>query len=396
MIIESGQTVPATETSALTGERISELRRQFPILASSIYLYNCSQGALSNAVLEGMQEYTESWRTSSAPWDEWMAKYEAIRDAFARFINADRDEIAILTSASAGINPIANALRFDSRNKVVMGEFEFPTMGQIWLAQQARGAKIQFLEAIGNRIPTEAYANAIDESTAIVPLTHVSFVNGFRSDVSAITQLAHKRGALVFLDGYQDCGTRPIDIKALGVDFYVTGALKYLLGPPGVAFLYVRGGLAEQLTPPITSWMAQREPFAFNAKLLDPAPNARRFEGGSPPIPSIYAALPALELLRSVGLTNVAAQIKKLASVFKEGARDLGIEIKTPLDSEGPLVVLRTHDSSTLVAKLAERRIIVSARHDGVRFAFHFYNTLDDVAEALRALKDNLDLTVRS
>lgn len=386
----------STESSTLTDERISELRRQFPILESNIYLYNCSQGALSKAVQAGMQEYAESWRTSSAPWDEWMAKYDAIRNEFAQFINAGRDEIAILTSASAGINPIANALQFDGRNKVVMGEFEFPTMGQIWLAQQARGAEVQFLDAVDNRIPTKAYAKAIDEKTMIVPLTHVSFTNGFRSDVSAITRLAHERGALVFLDGYQDCGTRPIDVKALGVDFYVTGTLKYLLGPPGVGFLYVRHGLSERLTPPMTSWMAQRDAFAFNTKLLDPAPNARRFEGGSPPIPNIYAALPGLRLLREVGLVNVAAQIKKLASAFLEGARDLGIEIKTPYDSEGPLIVLRTHEPAALVAKLTERRIVVSARHDGVRFAFHFYNTLRDVSETLCALKDNLNLTVRS
>ncbi len=74
----------------------------------------------------------------------------------------------------------------------------------------------------------------------------------------------------------------------------------------------------------------------------------------------------------------------------------MGIEIKTPHDSEGPLVVLRTHDPSSLVAKLTDRRIVVSARHDGVRFAFHFYNTLDDVGETLSALKDNLNLMVRS
>lgn len=384
------------ELSTLTDERIADLRREFPILKSSIYLYNCSQGALSKAVEAGIEEYAESWRTCSAPWDEWMLKYEAIRDEFAQFINADRDEIAILTSASAGINPIANSLDFNGRNKVIMGEFEFPTMGQIWLAQQARGAEIQFLKATGNRIPTEAYARAIDEQTRIVPLTHVSFMNGFRSDVSAITRLAHERGAFVFLDGYQDCGTRPIDVKALGVDFYVTGTLKYLLGPPGLAFLYVRRRLSEELKPTITSWMAQQEPFAFDAKLFDPAPSARRFEGGSPPIPNIYAALPALKLLRQVGLANVAAQIRKLASAFLQGARNLGIEVKTPSDSEGPLVVLRAHDPSTLVERLADRRIVVSARHDGVRFAFHFYNTLDDVSETLRALKDNLNLTVRS
>lgn len=384
-----------TET-ALTDERIAELRRQFPILENSVYLYSCSQGALSRAVEGGMQEYAESWRTSGAPWDDWILKYDAIRAEFADFINASPDEIAILTSASAGINPIANALNFEGRNKVVMGEFEFPTMGQIWLAQQARDAKIQFLSAQGNRIPLEAYEKAVDERTMIVPLTHVSFVNGFRSDVAGITRLAHARGALVFLDGYQDCGTRPLDVKALGVDFYVTGTLKYLLGPPGVAFLYVRGGLAEKLTPPITSWLAQRDVFAFNTKSLDPAPNARRFEGGSPPIPSIYAALPALRMLRELGLANIAAQIKKLTSAFLNGLRDLGIEVKTPLDSEGPLVVVRTHDPGGLLAKLTERRIVVSARHDGVRFAFHFYNTLADVEQALNALKDNMSLMVRS
>lgn len=381
--------------TAFTDEQVAELRQQFPILGNRVYLYSCSQGALSKAVLGGMQEYAESWRTSGAPWDDWIIKYDAIRAEFADFINASPDEIAILTSASAGINPIANALHFDGRNKVVMGEFEFPTMGQIWLAQEARGAQVQFLPAEGNRIPTEAYEEAIDDKTAIVPVTHVSFANGFRSDVTAITRMAHAHGALVFLDGYQDCGTRPLDVKALGVDFYVTGTLKYLLGPPGVAFLYVRRGLSEQLTPSITSWLAQREVFAFNAKSLDPAPNARRFEGGSPPIPSIYAALPALRMLREIGLANVAAQIKMLTTAFLNGVSDLGIEIKTPLDSEGPLVVVRTHDPGTLIAKLTEQRIVVSARHDGVRFAFHFYNTLDDVRHALNALKENMNLMVR-
>src|SRR5262249_32121463 len=160
----------------------------------------------------------------------------------------------------------------------------------------------------------------------------VSFVNGFRSDIAAVTRLAHDQGALVFLDGYQDCGTRPIDVKALGVDFFVTGTLKYLLGPSGLAFLYVREDLIEELTPPITSWFAQREIFAFNPKLLDPAPTARRFEGGSPPIPNVYAALPALRLLCRIGLENVAGQVGALTQAFLKGARGLRIKAKTPAD----------------------------------------------------------------
>jgi selenocysteine lyase/cysteine desulfurase len=380
----------------LTDQQISELRSHFPILQSKTYLYNCSQGAFSGAVEGGLQEYVRSWRTSSAPWDDWMETYEALRTQFARFINAERDEIAIVASASAGINPIANGVQFGQRNKVVMSEYEFPTMGQIWLAQQPRGAEIQFLDGVNNVVPTECYAAAIDERTLIVPLTHVSFVNGFRSDVPAITRIAHERGALLFLDGFQDCGTRPIDIKALDADFYVTGTLKYLLGPPGVAFLYVRRELSESLTPALTSWFAQRDAFAFDTKRLDPATDARRFEGGSPPMPNIYMAAAALKFLTQIGLENVAAQIERLTRAFLAGVRDLKIESKTPASSVGPLVVLRAKDPKAILAQLTARGVVCSIRRDGVRIAFHVYNTLEDVHTALSVFEENVDLMVRS
>jgi len=380
----------------LTDTQIAEVRSHFPILHQKTYLYNCSQGALSDAVEAGMRDYAQSWRTSSDPWGEWMEAYESLRGAFASFINAEPDEVAIVTSASAGINPIASALSFDGRDKVVMSEYEFPTMAHIWLAQQPRGARIQFLDGVNNTVPTECYEQAVDERTRIVPLTHVSFVNGFRSDVAAITRIAHSRGALLFLDGYQDCGTRPIDVKALGVDFFVTGTLKYLLGPPGLGFLYVRRELTESLTPTMTSWMAQREVFAFKTKCLDPSPDARRFEGGSPPIPNIYLARPAIDLLLRIGLDNVAAQIEKLTRAFLQGVRDLRIESKTPSTSVGPLVVLRSNDAAAMLGKLTERGIVASTRRDGVRFAFHVYNTMDEVHTALAALEDHLDLMVRA
>jgi selenocysteine lyase/cysteine desulfurase len=378
----------------LTDNQIARLRSRFPILSAKTYLYSCSQGALSSDVEAGMAEYANSWRTSSAPWDEWMGKYEEIRASFARMIGAKAAEVAIVTSASAGINPIANSLDFSARKHVILSEYDFPTMGHIWLAQQQRGAQVEFVRGVEGVIPIERYRNAIDDRTAMVALTHVSFVNGSRSDVAAVTRLAHDNGALVFLDGYQDCGTRPIDVKALDVDFYVAGTLKYLLGPPGLAFLYVREGLAEKLNPPITSWMAQREVFAFNPQLLDPAPDARRFEGGSPPIPNIYAALPALKLLENIGLENVKAQVASLTRRFLKGAQALNLNIKTPLDSVGPLVVLRAHDAGAVVKLLAESNVLTSSRFDGVRFSFHVYNNNQDVDIALEFLKEHASLMV--
>lgn len=378
----------------LTDNQVAVVRSNFPILQEKTYLYSCSQGALSYGVEAGLDDYIASWRTSTAPWDVWMGAYESLRVSFAKFINAEPDEIAIINSASGGINPIASALHFDSRDAVVMSEYEFPTMGQIWLAQQPRGARVQFLDGVDNAVPVEAYARAIDERTRIVPLTQLSFLNGSRSDVPAITNIAHDNGALVFLDGYQDCGTRPLDVKALDVDFFVTGTLKYLLGPPGLGFLYVKRALIETLVPTMSSWFAQRNIFAFDTKHLDLAPSARRFENGAPNIPSIYGAAPALDLLTRVGMENVATQIERLARAFLDGAKALGIAAKTPASSVGPLVVLRASDPATALAQLTERGIVVSTRMDGVRFAFHVYNDMADVHAALNALEDMQGLMV--
>jgi selenocysteine lyase/cysteine desulfurase len=216
------------------------------------------------------------------------------------------------------------------------------------------------------------------------------FMNGFRSPVAALTKMAHDRGALVLLDDYQDCGTRPIDVEAMDVDVYVSGTLKYLLGPPGLAFMYVRKSVAESLTPTVTGWFGQRNPFAFDVKLFDPAPGARRFESGTPPIPTIYGAVAGAKLLQTLGLQNVANQVGSLTQALIQGASDLGIQIKTPSESKGPLVVLRSTDAEGAVRLLAEKNVVCSSRHDGLRISFHAYNTLDDVEFVLGLLKQNL------
>src|ERR1700758_2781662 len=378
----------------LTDTQIRQIRSRFKIFKHKIYLNSCSQGPLSGAVQSGLDDYIASWHEHGSPWEVWMERYEAGRTAFAQFINASPDEVAIVTSVSAGINGVASALSFRERKKVVMGEFEFPTMGHVWLGQRVRGADVQFVSAEGHSIPAANYEKMVDRNTCIVPLTHVCFKNGFRSEANTITQIAHRAGALVMLDDYQDCGTRPINVKALDLDFFVTGTLKYLLGPPGLAFLYVRKELISSLVPTVTGWFAQANPFAYDPKQFDLSRTARRFESGSPSVPNVYAALPGFQLLQEIGLENVAGHIKNLAQSLLSYAHDLGIRAKTPADSAGPLVVLQCKDSTLLVQKLAESRIVASNRHDGLRISFHVYNTMDDVKAVVEVLKTNIDLMV--
>ena len=377
---------------------LERFRARFPIFEHSVYVNSCSQGALSLDVEAAMQAFVASWRTSGSPWDVWVDTLDRLRAMFARTIGADVDEVAVMPNASCAIGAVATALAFDTdRRTVVMGEFEFPTMAHVWLAQARRGARIDWVPARGDTLPIEHYAEHVDDHTLVVPAAHVCFRNGYRLDIAALTRLCHERGAYVMLDDYQSTGTAPIDVHALGVDVMVTGSLKYLLGPAGVAFLYVRRGLIERLEPLTTGWFGRDAPFAFDLAPLDWASTARRFETGSPAMPAVYGALAGLELVGTLAPAEINAAVGRLVARLVDGARAAGFDVTTP-DApihRSALVVVRSSDAAVLAARLAERRIIASARGPGLRLSFHAYNNDADVDAVLDALGAEAALVAR-
>ena len=242
--------MPEVSSSTDTPKDAAAFRRQFPIFEQKIYLSSCSQGALSHPVEAGIQEFVESWHRFGNPWERWVARMEELRAEFARLINADADEVAVTFSVSSALNSIASALSYSERPRVVTSDFDFPTVGHIWLAQQRRGAQVAFARAEDHRLPLSAFEEVIDERTAIGSTTHVCYKNGFRNNLSALAELAHERGARLLIDAYQSMGTEPMDVKALDLDVLVSGALKYLLGSPGVAFL--SGAISSSASSPAT------------------------------------------------------------------------------------------------------------------------------------------------
>src|SRR5579862_1398300 len=267
------------------------LRRQFPLLAHKTYLNSGSYGALSLSVQAAFAAYLEERLTLGASWDGWVAKNEAVRARTAQLLHCLPQEIAVTASVSAGLNALASALDFSGeRNQVIVSDFEFPTTAQIWHAQAARGAHIIHVPpAADGYIPVEQFARSIGERTRLVAITHVCYRNGARLDVPAIVRLAHARGAQVLLDCYQSVGSLDINVRALDVDFAAGGMLKYLIGTAGIGFLYVREALTRTLVPTHTGWFAQADIGAMDIYANDPAPNARRFEAGTPAVPNCYA-----------------------------------------------------------------------------------------------------------
>lgn len=373
------------------------LRERFPIFNQKTYINSCSQGALSVDVQQAYAQYLRDWEEQGSPWELWVDKLEATRHAFAGLINAEADEVAVTGSVSYGVSSLASALDFTGeRNKVVVSDFEFPTIGQNWHAQEQRGARVVHVPTAGNSVPTERFADAIDEQTLLVAITHVCYRNGVMLDVPAIIEIAHSKGALVLLDAYQSLGTLPIDVKQLNIDFLVGGTLKYLLASSGQAYLYVRKELLPTLDPTVVGWFTQANIFAMDHSTHAPSPTARKFESGSPPVPNLYAALAGIKLVQQVGLGHIRREVLELTGAMKEGIMRRGWNLVSPVapNRHGALITLRSHKVDLLTKLLAEENIIVSHRDDNLRISPHFYNNLDDVNHLLDALTKHKHLLV--
>jgi len=366
-------------------------RARIPLLAHATPMNNCSQAPQCDATRLAAEAYLESWGRDGMDWDAWMAEIERARESFARLINADVDEVAVTASVSNAVSTLASALDFSgSRRRVLASGAEFPTVGHVWLAQRMRGAEIDWVPlAADGTIETREYESRIDDRTAVVSATHAYFANGFKQDVAAIARLAHRHGAIAFVDAYQTLGTEPIDVKSLGVDVLAGGSLKYLMGTAGIAFLYVRRALAESLRPTLTGWFGRIDPFAFDPTCLDWAPGARRFDGGTPPIINAYVARAGLEVIHDVGPAAIGQWIRVLSRRLVAGGAERRLELYGTSDVErkAPTTAFRVPgDSADAERRLRSHGVIASARGNVIRLAPHFYSTLEDVDRSLDAL----------
>ncbi|GAB7002625.1 aminotransferase class V-fold PLP-dependent enzyme [Nocardioides sp. AN3] len=365
-------------------------RDNFPGLDELVHLASCSQGALSDLVSASQRDYHQTLLDRGAAWDVWMTQVHRARELFAASIGASTDDIALVASASEGAYQVASTQSWGDRPVVVTTDMEFPSVAHVWLAQRQRGAQVRFVSDHDWQVDVEDYEVAIGSDTKLVSTPLISYRNGLRMPVAAIAAQAHEAGARVFVDAYQGFGVEPIDVTELGCDYLVTGTLKYALGLPGLAFLYVRPGLHDDQAPTLTGWFGRVDPYAFDPRHLDHPEHARRFEAGTPAVPSVYAAVAGLSLLAELDPRVVREHVAGLSRHLHEELMAMGRTVCSPATDErrGPQVALRDDDPERLEAHLRKHRISSSPRGEVVRLSFHYYNTHSDVERFLTVLRD--------
>lgn len=373
-----------------SGTPFASWRHEIPILDRMVPMNNCSQAPQTMRTRAAAEAYLDSWNESGMDWDAWVAEVERAREAFARLIGASPNDVAISTSVSHATASLASALApRGERGTVVTTTAEFPTVGQIWLAQERRGLPVRWVPERDGVIEIEEYRNVVDERTLLLSVCHGYYQTGFKQDLSELTKMAHEMGALIYVDAYQTLGTCTLDVSETDIDFLASGNLKFLMGVPGIAFLYVSPGVVDRLEPTVTGWFGRADPFAFSVDTLDWADGARRFDTGTPPVINAFIARAGMEMIEEVGLAGIETWTTFLSGRLIEGGAARGLElIGTPDPAKkAPTTAFRVSgDSHRIELRMREFGIVASARGPAVRLAPHFYTTVEEVDRALDVL----------
>lgn len=377
--------------------QINRRREEFPTLASGRHLLSHSLGPVPRAARESMLAYYDAWEhhTSEDAWaTSWWEMSARVGDRIAGILGGAPGSVQIQPNASIALSSVASCFDFASskRNKVVTSALDFPSMEYIWDAQRRAGARVEVVPSEdGIAIPIERILDAIDDTTALVALSHVSFRSSYRVDVEAIVERAHRHGALVLLDVYQSAGAVELHASEWGVDFMVGGTIKWLCGGPACGYLYARPDLQIDLQPRLTGWVAHAEPFAFAPAPMRYDNSVRRFAQGTPSIPALYSVLPGLQIIEEVGIQTIEAESRRRTEWMIDFALEQGWKVNSPRDvnERGGSVMIYVEDGPAMVKGLAERKVFVDCRPGvGLRMSPHFFNTDEEVSEAMEILAE--------
>ena len=371
-------------------DRIDQIRQQFPVTKKKTYLNHAAHSPLPQPVASAMRKFTDEYLRLG---DTSLDCEPKGKPQFARLIGARPEEIALIENTSMGLSLVANMLRYPKGSKIVTTDMEYSSVVYPWLRKD-RGVKVHYVKSDGKKVSLDDMEKAVDDKTVAVAISHVSYFNGFRHNLKVLSEIVHEHGAYLIVDAIQSVGTMPIDVSRDDVDFLSCACYKWLLSPEGAAYFFVRDELIEKFEPPMLGWASVDQKMfetvdfwdIWNPKL---SKTASRFEAGSHATISFVAAEEGMKMLLDQGIDNVKSRIMKLTDHLIGCIEHLGLELQTPKDKQcrSGIVNFKIKNPQKIVDRLKKKRIIVSARANGIRVSPHFYNTEEEIDSLVTEVK---------
>jgi selenocysteine lyase/cysteine desulfurase len=375
-----------------------------PVAQKWAYFDHAAVGPLPSAAAQAISRFAqEASGDGDFHWPQWSASASKLRSHGAKLLGAGIDEIALVGNTTLGIQTIALAFPWRSGDSIVLPSNEFPSNQLPWMALENRGVKIKFLppEPDGS-IDLVKLREAIDSTTRLVSLSWVGYATGHRVDLNEVCEIAHRKGAQVFVDAIQGLGVFPLDTNQIPIDYAAADGHKWMLGPEGAGLLYIRRSNLDHLQNVLAGWNSLEASHEFVCGGKSFKSSAARFEGGSANHVGLLGLEASLGMLLDFGChdsqSGFATRVLQLAAQARESLLAVGAQLawKPPSDSQG----LNRHGSGIISfhlpgkdpqqvrRELMRAGVILSVRHGALRIALHAYNDTNDVERMVQAIRE--------
>ena len=361
-----------------------DIRKQFPVTENSTYLNSAAAGPLSRATMAAATEYYQQMMNDAdTHWDEWLEKREEVRRKVAAFINAEPDEIALTINTSSGMNVIIDAL--ETHGEVISCDLEFPVSTLPWMN---RRVPVHLVKSAAGAVAIDDIREAMNVRTGIICLSHVQYSSGFRIDLGELG--AAKGGHALVVNAAQSAGVFEIDVKRMKIDALCATGHKWMLAGYGSGFVYLSRELLARSKPRAIGWLSVEDPYADrNNEVHLRHDAAARAELGCPHFAGIFALGAAVDLIGQLGIKNIEERALQLNRLLTSRLIESGWKVLSPIADESTRsaeTLVAAEDPAAVVEKLAERKIIVTKKPQGIRVATHFFNDEEDIERLVEAL----------
>ncbi|HTQ37906.1 MAG TPA: aminotransferase class V-fold PLP-dependent enzyme [Pirellulales bacterium] len=374
--------------------RWQEFRRQMPIAGRWAYFDHAAvsplPGPARDAVTNWLAEATEQGGTA---WPNWDRRLQQVRAQAAHLVGAAPEEIALVHNTTEGINLVAEGFPWREGDNLVLPAEEFPTNQYAWMNLASRGVENRRIPMEHGRLDLGKLEAACDSRTRLVALSWVGFLSGWRVDLAAAAEMAHRRGALLFVDAIQGFGAFPLDVRQTGIDFFAAGGQKWMLGPEGVGLFYLRREHLPLLRPLGVGAHSVQQGHDYTRIELHLKETAARYEGGGANSVGFIALGASLDLLAAIGLDAMGQRILEITDLCCQRLEDLGAVIassreETAHNSGIVTFELPGCDSLAIRRHSYTRKVALANRSGKLRISPHAYINDEDIDRLIETLRE--------
>lgn len=381
--------------SVFTTDEIESIRSNFPHAKNGhIYLNHAAIGPLSEKVSRSIQDYIEKRHTGPIEIMEESIEITArTRNFISGYINSSSpDQVTFTGNTSEGISAVTEGLDWKPGDQVILNTMEFPSNVQPFRMLESKGVEIVYVEVKNGSLKVSDIEECITSKTRVISVSAIQYLSGFKADLVTIGKLCRDHDIFFVVDGIQALGGFQIDVRESNIDALATGGHKWLMSPMGIGFLYLSDRICQHLRPFKTGWLSVKEPWDLHNYDQQWLPVSQHLETGSPNMLGITGLGASIEYLTEIGPSRVSDRIKFLSHYLIKNLSDYpGISLYTPLNENerGGIVTFSIKgrsDYEETISRLKKQSCTISAREGYFRMAPHFYNTTDELDQALSYL----------